>query len=356
MPFKEFESTVQKLRHAFISVPTGKGMFSACNSIIRKKPAVVWLHSNKPLRVAMEDCRTILRESMAAPTRCRELVTGWPDYVGVKDASGHGVGGIIVGEGSACVPTVFRMRWPEDVSNEINSALNPKGRLTNSDLEMAGLLLLWLVMEEVCPELREKHVALFSDNSPTVHWVRRLAAKQSVVAAQLLRALALRMRAKRASPLTPLHVAGVENAMTDVPSRSFGSEKKWHCKNDAELLTIFNDLFPLPKKASWTVFRPTSAICMRVISVLRMKVSTMEEWRRLPRAGRHVLPSGPAMSGLWEWTLSFRAPRSTRRSDPSRDLRQECEEDTMVRDAKLELQRYQARSRPLARRSRWPAA
>jgi hypothetical protein len=36
---------------------------------------------------------------------------------------------------------------------------------------MAGLLLLWLVMESVCINLREKRVALFSNNSPMVGWV-----------------------------------------------------------------------------------------------------------------------------------------------------------------------------------------
>jgi len=25
--------------------------------------------------------------------RCRELTSGWPDYVGIVDASSHGVGG-----------------------------------------------------------------------------------------------------------------------------------------------------------------------------------------------------------------------------------------------------------------------
>ena len=65
------------------------------------------------------------------------------------------------------------------------------GRITNSDLEMAGLLLLWLVMEDVCPTVEDAHVALFSDNSPMVHWVQWLAAKHSQVAMQLVRALSL---------------------------------------------------------------------------------------------------------------------------------------------------------------------
>ena len=40
---------------------------------------------------------------------------GWPHYIGVKDASSHGVGGITVGEDKDCVPTVFRFAWLEDI-------------------------------------------------------------------------------------------------------------------------------------------------------------------------------------------------------------------------------------------------
>jgi hypothetical protein len=119
------------------------------------------------------------------------------------------------------------MEWPDDIKEEVlktNSGKN--GKLTNSDLECAGLLLLWLVMEKVCDPKPGAHFALFSDNSPTVSWVNRLAAKGSLVAGELLRALALRMKAKQVSPFTTLHIAGQENAMTDIPSRSFGSEKK----------------------------------------------------------------------------------------------------------------------------------
>ena len=59
---------------------------------------------------------------------------------------------------------------------------------------MAGLLMLWLVMEEVCPKLREAYIVLFSDNSPTVGWFKHLAARGLFVAMQLVRALALRLK------------------------------------------------------------------------------------------------------------------------------------------------------------------
>ena len=74
------------------------------------------------------------------PTRCKELVAGWPDFVGVKDASGQGVGGVIFGETLSCQPTVFRYKWPNDMQASLVSFANPQGSITNSDLEMAGLL------------------------------------------------------------------------------------------------------------------------------------------------------------------------------------------------------------------------
>jgi hypothetical protein len=67
-----------------------------------------------------------------------------------------GSGEVIFGELSGCVPTVFRWQWPEDIRSQIKMFENPKGTITNSDLEMAGLLLLWVAMEEVCGPLREK--------------------------------------------------------------------------------------------------------------------------------------------------------------------------------------------------------
>ena len=49
------------------------------------------------------------------PTIYKELVTGWPHYIGVKDASSHGIGGIITGKGKACIPTVFCFACPNGV-------------------------------------------------------------------------------------------------------------------------------------------------------------------------------------------------------------------------------------------------
>jgi hypothetical protein len=220
---------------------------------------------------------------------------------------------------------------------------------------MAGLLLLFLVMEEVCSFGDGTHIALFSDNSPTVSWVKQMAAKGSLVADQLLRALALRMKLRKVSPLTTLHIEGKKNAMTDIPSRSFGSEPKWFCKDNNALLTLFNDSFPLPGQKSWTVFQPSSAICMRVISVLRMTLTGMEEWRRLPSAGRHTGTIGQPTSDLFEWTLTYRESPTPRESESSLVLPLESDVEASMADEKLKLKQFRLRSRPLAKRFPWPA-
>ena len=353
--FHEFRTTLSKLQHAFLTVPAGKGLLSVFYVVLRKEPPVVFLHTNINLLNAVKDCQTFLRETVSSPTLCKNLVPGWPDYVGITDASGHGLGGVIVGECNGVPPTVFRLEWPEDIKQSIVTDDNPNGTITNSDLEMAGLLMLWLVMEDVC-NVEHAHVALFSDNSPTVHWVQRMAAKNSGIAMQLVRALALRLQLANASPLTPMHIAGVNNSLTDIPSRSFGSEVAWHCDTTHKLLTLFNSTFPLPAQASWNIYQLSSDIATRVISILRMKAFTADEWRRLPRKGHYIGNIGPPMSTLWEWTHTFDKRPTTTEYVPCLDLPPAYERVPTAEASRYALERSIALSRPLARRFPWPEA
>ena len=196
--FEEFYSTMEKVCHAFTAAPAGKGILSLYNKILALEPPRVFLHRNKKLRSVVEDCRTFLQDSFKQRTPFWELVVAWPSFVGVKDTSLHGVGGVVFGEDRACVSTVFQLPWPDDIKADVKLR-NPKGHLTNYDLECAGLVLLWLVMEEVLPleQAAVSHVALFSDNQP---WVERFAARGSLVADQLFRVLAMWMRKNRVSP------------------------------------------------------------------------------------------------------------------------------------------------------------
>jgi hypothetical protein len=79
-------------------------------------------------------------------------------------------------------------------------------------------------------------------------------------------------------------------------------QSAWHCTADSDFLTLLNSLFPLPLQNSWTGFRLSSKVVMRVISTLRTQHSDLEGWRRLPRIGTHVGTIGMPMSNLWEFT------------------------------------------------------
>jgi hypothetical protein len=352
--WQEFHSVVSKIRHAFKAIPAGKGLLTPCNKLLAKQPKYVFLGRNEKLATAIRDMRTLLREASANPTPCKELVMGHPEYIGVKDASVHGVGGIIVGENKKCVPTVFRMEWPQWVKEEVaKTNAGKEGLLTNSDLEMAGMLLLFLIMEVVCKFEPGDHAAVFSDNSPTVSWTDRLAAKGSKVADQLVRALALRLKLKHVSPLTPLHIKGKENSMTDIPSRSYGSEPKWYCETEENLLDLFNKTYPLPNQTSWTVFHPSREIQSVIFSILRTKVLKMDELRRLPRPGKLIGTSGEPTANLWEWTLTYRTSPSNDDTPPSSPSQLESEKESTVQAALSELARYQQHCRPLIRRSQW---
>jgi hypothetical protein len=108
LPFKEFELVVAKLWHAFTCIPAGVGLLSPCNWILKLHPALVYLHKNCKVLIAIKGCQSLLRESTVAPTQCQELTCGWPDCIGIVDASSYGVRGVVFGELSACTPTVFR--------------------------------------------------------------------------------------------------------------------------------------------------------------------------------------------------------------------------------------------------------
>jgi hypothetical protein len=138
---------------------------------------------------AIKGCQSLLRKSTLAPTQCCKLKCGGPDYIGIVDASSNGVGGGVFEELSVCTPTVFRWQWPEEIRANIKTLQNLMGTISNSNLEMAGLLMLWLAIEGVCGPLQEKRITLFWNNSPSIAWATRLASKQSMVAKILVQAL-----------------------------------------------------------------------------------------------------------------------------------------------------------------------
>ena len=284
-----------------------------------------------------------------------QLVPGDPEVAGIVDASKEGVGGVVFGITHACVPTVFRMEWPKEVRDQLQTDDNPGGTITNSDLEMAGLVLIWLVIEFVVKNLRHKHVLLLSDNSPSVGWMDRMASKRSTPAAKFLRALAYRINAMQACPITPLHIPGVHNRIADIPSRSFGYKHAWNFRDDKEFLTFFNKTFPLPNQQSWTVCQISSEIKLKCVRTLVKRDTEMRDWNRLPRIGKHTLGTGKTSANLWRWILSSTHDASHGKSSENKSSSSAAlsDKDFVATVNRLLQERLAKRSPQLARRSPW---
>ena len=354
--FVEFRKVICQLRHAARSIPSGRGLLSTASTLASQEGSQwVFIRVGTTLFQELNGWRALLNTAMAEPTKCTELITGHPDIIGIVDAATEGVGGVVVGENMAIVPTVFRLEWPEEVRALVITDDNPGGKITNSDLECAGGLLLWLVIEQVVPCLNNKHVGLLNDNSPTISWLKRMNSRHSKTAAALIRTLAMRLRLAKASPIIPMHIPGVENAISDIPSRSFGRKVKWHCKTDADFLTMFNTIFPLPSKNSWSVYQVPKKVSMKVISILLTQASELHEWSRPQRPRTSISQPGVPMRNLWEWTLTCRksSPSTPSKSERYQDLEQESRQDTTATIARLALRQSIRLSQPLARRYPW---
>ena len=250
----------------------------------------------------------------------KELVSNEADYKGTLDASGEGAGGIWISGNKLMAPIVWRVEWPREVRDRLVTFDNPKGDITNSDLEMAAELLGWLVLEGVVCT-RWTHAGCCSDNSATVSWQARGASKRSRVANRLLRVLAIRLRVNRASPLMTKHITGDQNGLGDIPSWSYGYKAEWHHKIDIDFLAYFNKTFPLPSKNCWTGYRLHSAVSTKVMRELLTGGSSMDEWRQLPTLGRKFgrigKPTAIPSKYLRTWTtaISKQSPGSPQCSE-----------------------------------------
>ena len=68
---------------------------------------------------------------------------------------------------------VMAIFMPQEIQNEIVSHRNPKVRLTINDLELAVLVLGWLVLDYVVGGMKFKHNVSFCDIKSAVAWAYR---------------------------------------------------------------------------------------------------------------------------------------------------------------------------------------
>ena len=356
-PRKDLEKLRGRLRHAALGIPGGRGLLSPLDhALADDKRRFIPIRRDQPLRMALADFRAMIRLVGTRPTHLKQLVADEPGYIGYCDASKRGAGGVwFCGtDRNDLEPVVWRVPWPQDIKDQVVSFDNPTGTITNSDLEMAGLLLHYLVLENLT-DLKHVHVAAWCDNTPTVSWANKLNSAKSRVAARLVRALSLRIQVNEASPLITVSIAGTDNVMADVASRAFGSQATdiIDTADDDVFLHDFSHRFPLPQGDSWTMFRLPNKVCSLVISELRLSPSRMESWLRITRKGAAIGRIGdPSQQHVaWSPTCNMKRKRSEAASSPP--LLSGSGQARAVKDVRSELKRFRSRYAPSARPANW---
>jgi hypothetical protein len=292
---KRFRSIIGRLQHAARILPAAKSFFTPLYNALRGLPQKIGLGQNSEVRLALLDAAALIRDMARRPTHVAELNQMELEYIGYCDASAFGAGGVWFGGTTPLAPSVWRVQWPADITAQVVSFANPTGKLTNSDLELAGVVLQESALEVQVGSLARAHLGIGCDNSPAVAWTTRMATRShSPIAHRLLRGLAMRQRTVQSAPPSVFHVAGIRNTLADVPSRKIEGVPPMSTVPGSpcpsEFLTHFDRLYPLQTR-SWTLVQPPSEIWSLVIETLRGQRFPLRRW---------MIPNGqqPSKTGV----------------------------------------------------------
>ena len=281
-PLQKFQKVAGKLQHASFAIPGGKGLFSPIYRALRGTPPYITI--TPLLKSALLDWRTIIHQFSTTPSSVRLLIPQMPHFLQYTDACFLGCGGV-TSPGIASLPhVVWQFEWPPSIKPLIGS------KLSINDLELAGIVMGWLVLEVIQQDLAFTHVGMFADNTSSVSWAHKGNSTTSIPAARLLRFLSLRQRARQASSLIPVHICGEDNKMADVSSRAFKHGEYFAAHSN--LASYFNSHFPLPQHKSWQEFKVPKKLSWRVISCLLGEQLPMESLIRLPKVATNIGANG----------------------------------------------------------------
>ena len=320
-----------------------------------------------PQAAALKEFKALFKLMSRRPTLCKDLIRGFPAYIGYSDACKHGAGGVWLAAGKNLHPVVWRIMFPPEISSKVITSENPTvakggtGTITINDLEMAAMVFQFLILEHLV-DLKHEHIASWCDNMSTVAWTRTMSSKKSAVGQRLARFLSMRITASQSSALIPFHIAGKWNKMADLASRTFdsrGGADNYEIMDDGEFLTLFHQKFPLNSQdASWKMLRLRDSITMLVFSVLLGKQQPPESWLRLKEHAVDIGRSGANISRPSElqWTRFSKGSPEQTKLISSTVLPCAYERDVQDKEIKSALDQCRKGYAPLERPSSWPTS
>ena len=339
-----YQEVAGKLQHASFAIPGGKDLLSPVHAALHGNPPFITI--TPILKQALHDWRAVVQYLAKHPTPVSLLVPQYPNYLQYTVACRIGAGGVICLGLDETKYIVWKFQWPTKITN-----LFDKGTLTINDLELAGLVLGWLVLEYITPDLAYKHVGSFCDNTSAVAWAQKGHTTTSIPAARLLRFLSIRQRAHRTSSLLPIHIPGENNDMADFFSRAF-KQGKFYLENST-LLSFFSKHFPLPQKKSWSEWKVHKKLSMQVTSCLLGEQLQMESLLNLPRLGKNIGGTGcPTPTPSKPTPTSEENPTSTKPSS-SQGMLLGSGQELMASEMRSKFKPSQMHWRPSPRPLNW---
>lgn len=309
IPPTQKRTTVQRwhrilgeLRSMTLAIPGSRGLFSHMQEALRHCDRTQRLALGRGVHDALSDFRLLHQDLARRPTRLYELVPLPPTIDGDHDASGKGMGGVLLpgptavprawqAAPSPLSPIVWRAQFPPDITADLVSRTHPHGLITNSDLELAGSLLQHEAAAQ-CFDIRERTILSHTDNTPTLFWQRKGSTTTTGPPAYLLRAQALHQRHHRYVPRHDF-LPGLANAMSDDASRL-------HHLSDADFLTYFNCTYP--QATSWQLWTPSPGILSSAILALRKRPCVPALLLREPAVAMPTGVAGAPFAPTWPST------------------------------------------------------
>jgi hypothetical protein len=234
---RRWYSLLRELRHLSYAIRGSKHLFSILQHVLVDQPRATRLKLSPLVKSTLLSWQRLANTLATSPVPIASLVPRAPHYVGLVDASGAGCGDVWFPTTFAPSQTafVFRMPFPQHIQNNLVSASNPSGTITNSDLELAAIVMGAHLLHSA---VSIPHLMIYvgSDNTSAVSWCSKGSTTSNGPNAFLLHLLA-QLTNQCGISIQPIFVHGVTNSLpTSAPApfiyqcRPSANTFNWHTR------------------------------------------------------------------------------------------------------------------------------
>ena len=149
------------LEQASFGILGRAGLFSPVQEALQGKTQ--WIKITPALTQCFKDWCAMIKQMAKQPTHVKQLIKEFPAYIGYSNSCGLGTGGVWTSRALIIPPMLWHLECPKDIKLMFQNSL-----LTMNDLELAGMVLEWLVLECLIPCFKFLYAIIFCDNTLAV--------------------------------------------------------------------------------------------------------------------------------------------------------------------------------------------